>query len=295
MPFFPDSFHIPTVLSPESEGGALQPPEDFVVSERTDTTLTLTWDAVPEGVLVRFQAQYAGEDWSSPSEEFPVTSPFVVGDILGPDTAYDVRVRSEAGESVSEWVALTNEYTWPGTPSNCVVSDRSSDSLTVTFDLPAGGGQVRIQAQLEGGAWGSAGSAFPVASPFVVTGCLPLTSYDVRLRCEGVSGVSGWVYINGEQTLGTLPSPSTAPSATIINPPVQMSMDVGIWVGAPNSFTFDLEWFGFDTESQTWQSTEVKDSSLSGSPGGIYYCQVTCTNATGSTVAQTNSLTLPDP
>lgn len=124
------------------------------------------------------------------------------------------------------------EVVAPDAPTDFAVTDRTDSTFTVGFTPTTG--QVRIQAQMAGGDWISAGDAFPVDTGFIVTGCLGNTLYDLRIRAEQGGAHSDWVVL-----LAQLTSPS-AVSGSVTNRGAD-SLTLG-WDAIPAGLSVHVQW-----------------------------------------------------
>ena len=107
---------------------ALCAPLDVAVSTRTATSLTLTWDAVPEATGHQVKRNATGTELTATGGSHPFTG-------LTPATSYTLYVRSTRGSEQSAWASVTETTLFTVTISGgSSVTEGTAAEFTVTRD-----------------------------------------------------------------------------------------------------------------------------------------------------------------
>ena len=253
-------------------------PDSFAVASQTDTTIVMSWHAVPSGIRVHLQWQAAGGDWSSPLGDLTDTPPPPQEcSVLAADAAYDFRIRAENEAGNSDWVMLSNVYTRPSSPTGLAAATGSYAAVNLTWDaLPAGmtlnlSINNHIAASgLTGGSYTTSGSTPGATYNFAISAVGGVSGLE-SARCADVSGTAG---------AGSAPVNLLAPTITDFGSTAGLT-DPGTWSGDPAVLSYIYE----------WQCNGVfTGTGLGCSYGatGTYTCIVTATNAVGSAQATSN-------
>lgn len=277
-------------LAPQGAGGAPpSEPQNFRVTARTNTSLAVSWDAVPEGVEVDIQWQVLGGDWSVLLGEFGVFAPppaEVTG--LAANTAYDIRCRSVLdGARQSEFVTLSGECTRPAVPTGLAAVTGAYGKVNLSWDALAAG--VTVSVYVGGNVSGSVGLtgtsyAYDAGSPALQQDYSLLAVADVSGLASAASDA-----VTATTGVGSAPVNTSAPHINDQGSQVLLLDWNGVWSADPSSLIFTYDWQYY---MSGWASVNNTNDTITGGPGNSYRCIVTATNAVGSGQAISNQIDL---
>lgn len=192
----------------------LPEPENFALSSRTTDTLTLTWDALGDGMTYHVQWVGSGGSFDSfQGEQEGITDTTVTLDSLMVGGAYDVRLRAEFEGSYGDWTVLTALWTQLPEPSMLAVNASRADGFDLGWESLPEGVTATVEWQAQGGTWETplGSSSYIDTGLCSITGVESNTAYDLRVRADqGVDLHSAWVTLEGQYTLPPAPTGFTA-------------------------------------------------------------------------------------
>jgi len=282
-------------FAPLAGGVPPEAPGNFAVDSQAATSITVTWDAVPDGVSVRAQWQLAGGYWSSYSSEYPAVSGLAAGG-LASNTAYDLRIRAEKDGLYSDWVTLSGEYTRPSTPTGLSATPDAYGLAALSWTALGAGLSANLYIISAGGS-----PTTGITDPTYLYGAgSGGASFTWGLSAVGdVSGLESNLSgtVDGTSGAGSAPSTGsptqdgseTSPAFGILT----CDPAAGTWDGdpAPSSFTYLWMQNGNAITGALTNSLDLGGSGI-GVPD-VILCQVIATNAVGySGAVNTNSTTI---
>jgi hypothetical protein len=272
-------------LAPQGAGSSPPPePQNFRVTGQGSVGLSLAWDEL--GLAVRVQYQPAAGDWSAPVEAGTTSNPYFEVVALSSDTAYDVRVRTEQGGAVSEWVVLNT--VWTGSMALQGLTATGANYGILWVQWTASGSVSLVNIYLDGVLTAS-GIPFGATSYFL-PGLMVGSQYIVTASGVGYNGGkegSLSAPLQAYAGAGSAPSNSAHPEIYAgAGAPYSNVTFVGSWSGDPDSFSYTYQWL-LDNNPIGGTTTDNINFALPGN----YICSVTATNAVGSTSEWSNQVT----
>lgn len=290
MSFRPDRFHLASPVSPPATGGsAPDAPTGFAMQSRTDTTINVAWVNLPEEVTARIMWRQSAGDWGE-FEQPNLSLPYFGLTSLTPNTSYDVRIRTERGGLASDWVTLTDIFTFPSTPSNFAAASSVYTAVNLTWDNQVGVTWKLYRDSMEV----YSGEVTPRVD---YTGS-PNQVFGYALKAIGnISGLESAMTdtVYGTSGAGSAPGNTVAPSASSLSG-TGFTTTAGIWTGDPAP-GFLYQW-QIDPSAGAgdpyWENVAgANDPELPSATIGYYYrCRVTGSNALGEVPAFSNPVIL---
>ncbi|MBQ8523991.1 MAG: fibronectin type III domain-containing protein [Clostridia bacterium] len=196
-------------------------PTGLAVSNKTDTTVSLTWNTPSYHGTDRWRVEYNvdSQGWQAAGishyREYTMTG-------LRAGTVYAFRVYAESGtgdQTITDSIvsATVRAKTLPAQPTGLEVSDKTDTTVTLSWNVPYYHGADRwlIQYRTTNGTWTNSGICW--GDEYTVTGLSASTTYEFRVY--GEHGSPQWG--------GTWSLPSNIASATTYptNPTIQQMLN----------------------------------------------------------------------
>ncbi len=165
----------------------------------TSTSATLHWDAVAGALSYSVQIRPLNGSWSYVAGS-PFTNTTITVDGLYPNTTYEWRVRANCyGGQYSNWTWPVSFTTLGGgscmAPWELWTSNITSNSATLDWSDVSGATSYTVQYRLAGGTWYNLPGNPYYSSWTYITGLLPGTAYEWRVRSNcGYGYQSPWSY-----------------------------------------------------------------------------------------------------
>jgi len=193
----------------------------------TSTSITLTWEAVPDvtGYDVEVDGVIINNEFS--------TSYVHTG--LAPNTVHKYRVRAKTDSNFSAWTTLVTRYTAPGIPANLNASTATSTSITLTWNAVSGATGYDIEAD------GVVQST--TTATYIHSGLTANTSHSYRVRSKNTGGVSDWSNVTTQKALLNTPS-----SISFISASTSINLT---WETVPDATGYDVEIDGTAIDNET--------------------------------------------
>ena len=219
-------------------------PAEFVKQSVSNSSITVAWSALPQGVAARMQLQTAGGDWSVINELAPVTSSCTIdslsGSALGADTTYDVRIRAENSAGDSDWVVLTGLLTLPPTPTDLSAMTGGYGIVVLNW---APQSDYTYQIYRDGSLIASTAAqpytdiiGMPaVTSAYQIAASSSAGSSDLSLSTSASSGAGSATYNYGSPVITCSDNPVTPGSLLTLSAP-------GAWGGDPTPSELSTQW-----------------------------------------------------
>lgn len=250
------------------------------------TSITLTWDTSIGDPVIKYQPRYRLNGQSA-WIDFGTSIPDLTATItdLVPDHLYDFSVvaSNTAGAAVSDIYRATTTGFAPNAPTDVALSQPHSNSLVVSWtDSTTGSIPITYTIQyriVNTPNW----IDFPgaVVSPATITGLVPSTNYEVRVKATNTNG-SAFSLSATATTAGVAPNAPANLTAVIADQVIALSWapssvgSIPILYQARYRQTGNTAWIDFGTASQ--QTTQV----LTGlTPGTSYDFMVVASNSVG--------------
>ena len=178
---------------PISDTTDLRTPTGLYVASRTETSVTLEWNAVSSAgnYQVQWREVGAGTAWLIRTA-VSLTEDQITGLTSGKTYEAQVRARNSSAESL--WSASRNFITAVGAPLGVRLIDRELTSLSFAWNTVEGGERYYYQWRSEeNNSWGST-SSFVTTNQVTIGGLVPNGTYTFRVRAwtqqTGFSGYS---------------------------------------------------------------------------------------------------------
>ena len=154
-------------------------------------TAEVSWNAVDNATSYTVQLRTVGGEWSTAKTS---TSTSATVDGLSPKTEYEVRVQAEGGEGFST-SPFSSAYKFTTLEAGTAKLDTpvitgvtpSAKSAEVAWNPVANASSYALQIRPTAGEWADAGTS--ATPPATVSGLIPQTEYEVRVKASG-SGVA---------------------------------------------------------------------------------------------------------
>ena len=182
----------------------------------TFSTLAVSWDPEPRAFSYSVQWRLITEAWSQADRQVTVIgiTNVTIASLVG-NEVYQVRVRAEAGPTVTQWSAPVTAITQDLPLDAPVLSVLSADSSIIADWMPIDRAtHYEVQWAAPGQVFGvSPRFALPVDSSYAIAGLTNGTLYRIRVRAHGPQQAFGdWSAI-----LGT--TPTATPSTPVLPTP----------------------------------------------------------------------------
>ena len=268
---------------------------------KTDTTITMRFDAVPVDNPGNFQHSYemryrpAGsgeEDWVMSWVPAPANGNSMFSGLTA-GTEYEFQIRAHNPNPIrqltSDWSASVfvtttgGVVTLPAVPTGLTSTNTTANSVTVTWTGVSNATSYEFQYRKAGAEWPA--DSTPTSQPSRVVNALDAeTTYEFRVRAVNTAGESDWsesISVTTEAG-GVVVTPPAVPTGLTSTAKTANSVTLS-WTGVSTATSYGVQW---KTSTGTWSTQGVTINGTTATVTGLaadteYEFQVKAVNSDG--------------